>query len=119
MFVTEVYRVIKNSVSYSPPEPLPTFQITMNVVPATTTIPPTPIPQLLLLRLAEQTGTGFEIERSGPPPSRYGLVNLKPTSFDVFKAKLKDNLCTVCFDYQSEVVSGDDPIRAFQPIYVY
>jgi hypothetical protein len=117
MFVTETYRVIKNSVSYLPLEPLPTFQITMNVTAVNA--PPTPIPQLQLLRVAEQTGTGSEIERSGPPPSRYGLVNLKPSKFDVFKTKLKDNLCTVYFDYQSEVVSGDDPIKLFQPIYVY
>jgi hypothetical protein len=116
---TESYKVIKSSVSFSPPLPLPTTQITMNVTPTTSPLAPTPIPQLQLLRLNVHSGSGSEIERISPPATLYGQVNLKPDKFDVFKTKLQDALCTVRFDYQSEVVGGNDPINVFQPIYVY
>jgi hypothetical protein len=117
MLHTEEYRVIKSSVSLSPPPPLPTTQMTMNVTP--TNSPPTPIPQMKITRLNTQSGTGSEVEQANPPATLYGRVNYRDTKFDELKLKLQDAACTVYLRYRSEVVTGNDPIQVFEPIYVY
>lgn len=113
---TEEYKVDKASVRFSPPHPLPTTQLTFNVQPMNN--PPTPVPQMKVLRSSSQSGTGSEIEQTNPPRTLYGRVNLNGAAFDTLKAKLQQPTGNVYVRYQSDVVTGNDPIHNFEPIYV-
>jgi hypothetical protein len=114
---TEEYRVRKSTLSCSPPSPLPTTQMTMDLVP--TNNPPTKIPQIRISRTSSQSGRGSEVENRKTGATEYGSVNYKKELFDELKRHLQDSVCTVYLRYQSDVVSGNDPIDAFEPIYVF
>jgi hypothetical protein len=120
---TEEYRVNKPLVQLNP-------QVIANVT-RTNNPPNTPVPQVWVAPTtsSSQHRKGSEIEQQNPPITFYALVNLlnvqqnppNPASnpFGDLQSHLQDARCTVYFRYQSDIVTGNDQIRNFEPIYVY